>query len=235
MIVFLFRSYWYTLIRMKLERMYTWIIKNSRSRNQYILARIISINFFISECQTFHLDRQHIKCFISNDQNDFHFIITIQIFLSIFSDSFSISICIFFVFWTLVLIEKCYVVFRRRARSYSLNQFFCIDLNFSHHSMIQFSMIMLHQMISFCFNLKFDFIINHHHFYRRFISINEYMKSRFDHALQLSSDARLCESSQFRNAHRFLHWNDAVFCESRMTIIKSREKTNTSLFRRRNN
>jgi hypothetical protein len=157
-----------------------------------------------------------------------------QFFLSIFNDSSSVSICIFLVFWTSVFTEKCYVVFRRRARSYSLNQFFCIDLSSSHHSMIQFSMIMLHQMISFCFSFRFDLIINHHHFYRRFVSINEYMKNRFDHALQSSFDARLCESNQFRDAHRLLHWNDAVFCEFGMTIIKSREKTNTSLFRRRN-
>jgi hypothetical protein len=215
--------------------MYTWIIKNSRSRDQYIFARTISIDFFISECQTFHFDRQHIRCFISNDQNDLHLIITIQFSLSIFSDSSSDSVCIFLVFWTSVFIEKCYVVFRRRARSYSLNQFSCIDLNSSHHSMIQFSMIMLHQMTSFYLNLRFDFIINHHHFYRRFVSISEYMKSRFDHALQSSSDALLCESGQLRDAHRLLHWNDAVFCESRMTIIKSRERTNTSSFRRRSN
>jgi hypothetical protein len=136
LIVSLFRLYWYTLIRMRLERVYTWIIKNSRSRDQYILARTISIDFFISECQTFHFDRQHIRCLTSDNQNDLHLIITIQFSLSIFSDSSSVSVCIFLVFWTSVLTEKCYVVFRRRARSYSLNQFSCIDLSSSHHSMI---------------------------------------------------------------------------------------------------
>jgi hypothetical protein len=89
-------------------------------------------------------------------------------------------------------------------------------------------------MTSFCLSFRFDFSINHHHLYRRFVSINEYMKNRFDHALQLSFDARLCKSNQLRNAHRLLHWNDAVFCEFRMTVIKSRERTNTSFFRRRN-